>query len=249
MRANPLTEFMQQERFEFADANQLLLTHLWSAAQYYDFLNIILERYSGSNAIYLAHLKRQLSDQTSGTRYLTAEEVQQLAEVGQLEKKVHLEIESFYVFGKILLDHLALFQQDLFGLGQGCSLASHGKLVKGFRKYCGQKGLQYDEALVNTQQHLETVIGDYRDDRIEHAKASGILKATMFRLDTDDGPGTTRIGHTRLGAISGKVSMTPEPNVYSGEIAELSEAIDWYIEQVIGFVRSNKARIRFPTKA
>jgi hypothetical protein len=246
MRDNPLFRLMQSGRAHFADPNQLLVTHLLPATDYYDFLSIILERYNDENSLYLAFLGNRLAQKQSGP--LTAEQLEGLVKGGQLGKRVHLEIESFYVFAKILMDQLALFQQDLFGLGDGCSLASHGKLTKNFEEYCQQKNLQYTDELVHSQQQLETRIGDYRDDRIEHQKPSGYLKATVFRLPTDDEPGATRISHTRLGTIGEHVGMTSDPNIESGDIVELATAIDHYIGQVIAFITLNWDKVRFPLK-
>jgi hypothetical protein len=242
MHDNPLFHLMRAIRVQLVDPYQLTMTHLQPAAEYFDFLSIILGRYTLENETYLAFLTSQLAPHQSGM--LTANELEELVMGGQLARQIQLDIESYYVFAKIMLDQLGLFHEDMFGLGQGCTLASHGKLTRNFARFCKQMDLAFADDLVSSQQHLEKTIGDYRDDRIEHQKSASYLKAMSFRIDPGEGPGTTTISHTKIGAKDGRLAFTTDGTERSSELSDLATAIDQYIVQVGEFITANRSKWR-----
>ena len=65
-----------------------------------------------------------------GRYELTEEDTTEWERQSQLTTELHLEIETFHLFAKILLDHAARFIERYFGKSRGLSLDSHDDLVK-----------------------------------------------------------------------------------------------------------------------
>lgn len=94
-------------------------------------------------------------------------------------RTVELDIESFYVFAKILLDRWAVFVARYFGSELGFKPRVHGWLVEGrLAQYATAKGLtplpQRLEQLVESLQRR--VIG-YRNEGIVHGKTVNVYRS------------------------------------------------------------------------
>jgi len=127
---NILFDFVMAERFKYADVN-VFAHKLGQALRYYDFLLIILDRYEEANGK-MASLReetRKLLPTQTGIRRVTPEEVSLLGESSRLTTLLHLEIESFYLFAKVLLDNIARFLHVYFGEEQGIKGKSHNDLA------------------------------------------------------------------------------------------------------------------------
>src|SRR5690242_502756 len=99
------------------DNNARLSFGQWS--RYYSFLQFIKQRYETANTTYvdrMAERTKRIASQEPGSRPLTMEEWNQMAEDSMMGLELHLEIESFYVFAKILLDRIANTVALLFGI-------------------------------------------------------------------------------------------------------------------------------------
>jgi hypothetical protein len=72
-----------------------------------------------------------------GTHPFSQEQAMLYEEDAQLAVLVHLEIESSYLFAKILLDKIAHAFEFYFGPSCKKSLDSHDSLVKNFTAYAG----------------------------------------------------------------------------------------------------------------
>jgi hypothetical protein len=106
---------------------------------------------------------------------------------------LHLEIESFYLFAKILLDKIAHALEFYFGLGRKKSLDSHDGLVKNFAQYAEVKCLTLPSDFMTIAARLKTDVSDYRDYEIAHEKSPRRMSGTVF-----DAEGRMRIVATSL---------------------------------------------------
>ncbi len=79
--------------------------------RYYLFLQIIRARFAQESEAYTTEIyqytERIQRSLSSGPRNMAPEEWQELQHIQSLEQLIHLEIESFYTFAKILLDRIA----------------------------------------------------------------------------------------------------------------------------------------------
>src|SRR5688572_29970565 len=138
-----ISTFIISERENYlGEDNNLFAFSFGQALDYLDFIVIIADRHKRiSREMVLNSKKMMESHPRSGP--VTDEQMALLDEGRRLHTLVHLEIESFYLFAKILLDKVALFLQDYFGQVRGISLRSHDKLAKYYIQYGVAKGLIY----------------------------------------------------------------------------------------------------------
>jgi len=150
---------------------------------------------------------------------------------------VHLEIESFYLFGKIFLDKIALFVQYYFGQARGISLISHNKLTTSHEQYGIAKNLIYPEGFSDSLQFLDQQICNYRDKQISHLQGQRTNKATIFDSS----------GHTKIAAL--QIYPTErDVQVQSTELSELMNAIDVYVQRVITLIETNRLKTKLTLK-
>lgn len=216
----------ERERFSVEDSN--LFAFCFSKATVYRaYLDFIIERYRVSTVDFIADTKARHELIRQGSQDRAAS----LKNSWPLQEKLHLDIESFYIFAKILLDHIARAIQFYFGQAQGASLNSHDKLTKYVEQYASLKGLApLPRSLLALIKELKQKVCDYRDKQIEHENNPRTIKGTMYM--TDGGPSwiaTTRLYPTRT-----------DTQVEGQSPVGLIEQIDEYMRQVINYIEQNQ---------
>src|SRR5258705_7840637 len=86
-------------------------------SRYFVFLHYIVERYQAVSRDYVANIKtinEMFQRGVSGNSFIK-EEAAVLDQGAVLHDRLHLEIESFYLFAKIFLDKIANFLEFYFG--------------------------------------------------------------------------------------------------------------------------------------
>lgn len=235
-----LSEFVsvEREQYDTVDGN-LFAFSLGQAARYYEFISIIAERYRAVSEEWTSSLQLLQSKFSDGARVMSDEEMALWEENRRLSTLVHLEIESFYVFAKVLLDKIALFVENYFGQARGCLLASHDKLTKNHERFRSAKELVYPAGFAESLTFLKEHICDYRDKQISHLRNPRTIKATLFNLRDGD---QTRIATTYIYPSERDLERG---QVESVNLSELIRAIDEYIQQVIEVISLNRSRTRF----
>lgn len=154
--------------------------------------------------------------------------------------RLHLEIESFYLFAKILLDKVARALEFYFGLGRSCSLDSHDDLVKNLATYAGQKGITLSQRFVEIANMLKKDISDHRDYQIAHEKSPGTIFGTLFDVE-----GKTKIFSSRF------YPKESEKQVATQELDKLLRDLDEYLGEFIKCVTANrdKTKLKLAAKA
>jgi hypothetical protein len=189
----------------------------------------------------MASIRAFQSPAPEGTRELTADEFEQLQAHSRLAQSVHLEIESFYLFAKILLDKFALFVQDYFGKVEGCPLTSHDKLSKNIHGFAQAREIGLPDGLAEGCVWLKEHISDFRDKQISHMQNPRSMYVTMFNLDNPN----ARIGITNLYPNERELQRS---QVESEELPSLLEQLYTYIDQICELVTSNRLRTRYQLK-
>jgi hypothetical protein len=239
---NVLSEFIDIERHKYeGEDNNLFTFSLGQASGYYEFILIIAERHSKASQRLVSNYKKLMESlpQGDGVGVMTDEQMRLLEQGQQLTTLVHLEIESFYLFAKILLDKIALFLYGYFGQAYGISLASHDKLTKSYEQYRTAKGLVYPDGFAESLEFLKEYICDYRDKQISHLQNPRAIKGTIYDLHDQ-----TRIAATQLYPTPDELHAQVE----SKELSDLINAIDKYIQQVIAVIELNRVKTRFSLK-
>jgi hypothetical protein len=235
-KMNPFSDFIQIERdeYETQDGN-LFAFSLGQASRYYDFISIIFERYehvSESAVAVFSEIQRSLKSQAQSDGLLSAEQTYLFAQNAQKTIPAHLEIESFHLFAKILLDKIAFFLKDYFGEAK-LSLISHHKLQKNLEQFRLAKNLIYPDGFSDSINFLQEHLVNFRDDEIAHKTNPRSVRGTTYNGN--------QVGITRV-----RIYPNERDNqVESKSLSELMLAIKRYIEQVIIVVEVNRSKSRF----
>jgi len=239
MITEKLNDFVGNERRRFSTRDDNLFSTAFSQIiRDYDFLQVIIERYKSADKAFLANIKTSLelskSFPSGESHPLTKEESRLLEEGRKLTTLLHLEIESFYLFVKILLDKVAKFVWFYFGETRGLSLNSHDKLFKNIESYVNMKRLtSLPKKLITLINELKEV-ADYRDKMITHEWSPRTMRGTMFDLTL----GRSRISSHKLYPKDG--DRQTESNIPD----QIVSKIDEYLEEIIKYVTTNRDKTR-----
>ena len=205
----------------------------WQAvARYHTFLTLIVEREAKGTDIFSLASRALRDTPPSPSPYLTAEQERRLNELDEATDLLHLEIESFYLFAKILLDAVARALEKYFGVGRACSLDSHHDLIDNFAEYAAQKKLDIPTDFIEKAKRLREHVSNFRDHEIAHSKRLNRVTGTAL---THDGRRATMFATSTV--------VPPErfkPQASSIHVGELMSAVENYIASAIGIVKTNR---------
>jgi|GEM_PF-1690829 len=230
-----ISAFIDKERNRFENQHNNMFAYSWSAiVRYRDYLNIILERYKTASQDFIQNHKAQQALVRPGNHPMTQEQMKLAQEGAEISARLHLEIETFYLFAKILLDKVVHAIGFYFGPGRGISLDSHDDLSKDLAAYIELKELVSDSSLSDSFQKCKTEISDYRDYQIAHEKSPRTMRGTMFSLDGSN-------VRMFLGQIYPR--ETDKNQIESGTPDALLQLIDEHISNVLSFVEKNREKV------
>jgi hypothetical protein len=223
-----LAAFITAERMRFQLKDNNTFAQVMSQiGQYRQFLSIIMDRYQEASETFVKNTKAMQEAMASHP-----EDVDALhAEAIDLRTRLHLEIESFYLFAKIMLDKIARAIEYYYGPAHSLALDSHDDLVKRLSKYAAAKGMIVPTGLIEKATVWKKRVSDYRDYNIAHEKSPRTLRATSF--DTD---GRTRMVLMRL------YPTTRDQQVESEPLDDLLPELDAYIREILDLLRTNHGK-------
>src|SRR5260221_7489849 len=96
----------ERDRFE-TQHNNMFAFSLEEIARYQDFISIIFLRYKHTSEIHLNAIKEFQNSIKGKSGVFTDEQMQLDLNMGKSQMMLQLEIESFYLFAKILLDKIS----------------------------------------------------------------------------------------------------------------------------------------------
>jgi len=207
----------------------------WQAvARYHTFLTVIVEREAKATEIFSLASKAFRNTPPSPGPYLTAEQERRLNELDNATDLLHLEIESFYLFAKILLDVVARAIEKYFGPGRACSLDSHHDLIANFAEYAAQKKLDIPTDFIEKARRLREDVSKFRDHEIAHSKRLNRVTGTALTADR------------RQATMTAVSTVVPperfKPQASSIHVGELMSAVENYIASAIEIVKTNRGK-------
>lgn len=238
-----LYDFIRSERNRFeTKQNNMFAFSFSEISRYHDYLRIIHARYKTVSKKFAENSKAlQESFKMGGSGAINDEQNKMLQESIEIGIRLHLEIEAFYLFAKILLDKISLSIQFYFGVARSLSLASHGKLTRNIDKYIKTKGLTINPELVEHIKKLKEDISDFRDYQIQHIpdyRQGRIIRGTGF----------DREGNARISLMA--LYPTERDKQYNSKLLpEMLSDIEEYIVQVIDFIENNKNKTALPLES
>lgn len=231
---NQINNFVSSERTRYSTKyNNRFAFWFNQISQYSKFLDIIYNRYIIISKKCLENNKqfiKSIPKNTSGP--LSTESRILMSTDAQLGNKLLLEIESFYLFAKIVLDKIAYFVIDYFGTEQKFKMkSSHHGLTDHFGKYAKSKKIKSPKGFLENAKYLRQHISDYRDDKITHLNNPRLIKGFSF-----DKNGNVKVSDIYIYPQKGEV----EKQGTGKDIKELKQLLDKYINQVIELVETNR---------
>ena len=105
---NSLRQFIAENRNRFRNEHNNVFAICFSKILRRNaFLEIILRRYERAAAVFIDNSKALQASMKEGGHDLSDAQMEMFNKSGQLTSEVHLEIESYYLFAKIILDDIA----------------------------------------------------------------------------------------------------------------------------------------------
>jgi hypothetical protein len=150
-------------------------------------------------------------------------------ELHTARRTVELDIESFYVFAKILLDRWAVFVGRYFGPEPGFKPRAHGWLTEGrLAQYAAAKGMTaVPSRLEQLVESLHRRVIGYRNDGIVHGKTVNVFR--FFDSVGRDGELVRIIGVQLPGAPKDAPAHV-DSGVPTGHLVEINEYLTaWFI--------------------
>jgi hypothetical protein len=203
--------------------------------RYHRFLKVILERYKDASKAYIG-ATLALTGLNAGKPLVNSqiEREKIIQDLGKSGVSLHLEIESFFLFSKIYLDHLSMAFERYFGQARDISLNSHGKFVKYIDKYAAQMSINLSPEFVNMALLLKNHICEYRDKQIAHMQNPRRVYATSFTSD-------------EVVSLVG-LHYSPKPSdvqVNSKEVKALWKDVQKYTDEWVANTTSNRIRSKY----
>jgi hypothetical protein len=151
----------------------------------------------------------------------------------EVNTHLHLEVETFYLFAKMLLDKGARFIEHCFGTVRKLPLHSHDQLVKRLGRYAAATGITVLPEFIEELQSLKRRISDFRDYAIAHEQSPYMARGTLFARNQEP-----RMVLMKLPpASSPPVTQAP---LQSEAIRELMADVERYIGGLIGLYEANR---------
>lgn len=203
---------------------------LGQITRYVRFLEMLHDRHRANSDAFVLQME-QMHSVLSKSGEITAEQAEYLQICNAKQSVVELDIESYYLFAKILLDRVARFVEFYFGPARNLSLDSHGKMTRNFGRYAADRGLHSCERVDERLRSLKVDISDYRDYQIAHHKNPRTIRGLLFHPDEG------------VAIVATNLYPAPEEKqVQSVPLAKISDDIDKYLEEVISLLCDNRDR-------
>lgn len=224
----------EQDRFEVQHNNMFSLA-FGEILRYGQFLDEIERRHQIVTNEYrkMFHEFQNTIDKTPGSHPFTDKQMKINSEMTRLMLLVQLEIESFYLYAKILLDKVARDIELYFGQARGLSLDSHDDFAAKIERYAKSKDIKLNEGLINSAKKLKEDISDFRDYQIAHLKNPRTVR------------GTSIDGRMSLMQIYPKDTDTQKQTKL---ILDLLEDLSNYIDLIVEFLVLNKDKTYLKVK-
>ncbi len=210
--------------------------------RYYYFLERISERFDVASARFGHTLDELLKEipKTQGEHSSTAKESDLHDQLRDCSIVVQMEIESFYLFLKIALDHIAELHRLYFGWvwEKDRTYSVHRKLLRRL-----EKGPTVEGLIPPTDQHLQLMkelsrVVTYRDKLIEHNSYDLLLRPYSWS-DNDGVQIRPSVLFPQINDEARRAQKQLETLVSENPSSLLSE-LDTYIDLTIQFFASNR---------
>lgn len=217
----------------YTKKGNVVANSLGNVLLHYNYLKKIQKRFQRYNKAYFSHFTgyKTIFPPNEGS-VISKKQEQWLNKTRKLNFDLQFEIESFYLFAKILLDKTAQFIEFYFGRVEGKSIVSHHKFSKNLKDYCDAKNLKYYKQIEEKVHYLQKTISDFRDKQLVHEKSPRTTRGISLGSQ-----GETTMMILRL------FPKDSDSHTNSISINNLYKNITEYFKMVILFIEKNNREV------
>lgn len=236
MGMNRIYDFVQIERQRYSgkDNNRFAFS-FGHVGRYYRFLQIVYLRYVEINAAFKdasARWQKAVMNAESGPIDDHLDGLYGAS--SELLIVLHLEYESFYIFGALFLDRAASFIEDYFGRPGKGRVNRHRALKNKLAGYADEKGLALPDGFADSVEFLEDYLAEFRDKEITHDKSWRSMHGTIWHPEEE-----VRLFKTKIYPRDG------DKQIEGKQPSELLAAIEEYVDGIISLIETNRHRTQY----
>ena len=150
------------------------------------------------------------------------------AEMGDLLDVAHVDLETFYLFAKTVLDRVAQFVDLYFGPERGLPVKTHEKLRANIIEYGVRRGLVIPAGLREALARVDEMVYEHRSDSATNDSRLAQSPSDMMIAHTENAPG-------------GGGGAVTRPSLTTGQLLSV---VDAYLRAVVDLATSNPNRVR-----
>ena len=204
----------------------------------YRYLELIHERHVPTAKHYkelLAQLIARMDPAFDGGAITYDDEMATMdADMGDLLDVAHVDLETFYLFAKTVLERVAQYIELYFGSEPKLSIRTHDKLRANFSEFAERRGIVVPDGFFDTFSHVHDMVFTHQSESATNDARVAQSPSDLMIAHTDNTPGPN-------GASPGvmRLSLTT---------GQLLNVVDAYLRTVLELVRANPNRAKMLRK-
>lgn len=204
----------------------------------YRYLELIHERHVPTAKHYkelLARLIAKMDPAFDGGAITYDDEMAAMdVDMGDLLDVAHVDLESFYLFAKTVLERVAQYVELYFGPEPKLAVRTHEKLRVHFDEYASRRGIVVPESFPPALAHVHDFVFTHRSDSATNDSRVAQSPSDLMTAHTEKGPGGngSSPGVMRLSLTTG----------------QLLNSVDAYLREVLELMRANPNRAKMLRK-
>jgi hypothetical protein len=200
----------------------------------YRYLELIHERHVPTAKHYkelLAKLLGRMDPAFEGGSISYDDEMATMdADMGDLLDVAHVDLETFYLFAKIVLERTAQYVELYFGSEPKLSVRTHDKLRANFPEFAERRGIVVPDGFSDAFAHVHDMVFTHQAESATNDARVAQSPSDLMIAHTDNTPGAN-------GASAGimRLSLTT---------GQLLNVVDAYLRTILELVRANPNRAK-----
>ena len=204
----------------------------------YRYLELIHERHVPTAKHYkelLAQLIAKMDPAFDGGAITYDDEMAAMdVDMGDLLDVAHVDLETFYLFAKTVLERVAQYVELYFGSEPKLAVRTHEKLRAHFNEYASRRGIVVPETFAGAFEHVHEMIAMHRSDSATNDSRVAQSPSDLMIAHTDNKPGAN-------GSSPGVMRLS----LTTGQLLNVADA---YLREILGLVRANPNRAKMLRK-
>ncbi|HEY1727388.1 MAG TPA: hypothetical protein VGG22_03295 [Candidatus Baltobacteraceae bacterium] len=204
----------------------------------YRYLELVHERHVPTAKHYkelLAQLIARMDPAFEGGAITYDDEMATMdTDMADLLDVAHIDLETFYLFAKVVLERVAQYIELYFGSEPKLSVRSHDKLRANFSEFALRRGIVIPDGFNPTFAHVHDMVFTHQSESATNDSRVAQSPSDLMIAHTDNTPGSN-------GSSNGvmRLSLTT---------GQLLNVVDAYLRATLELVRANPSRAKMLRK-